>query len=32
MQEGGLHRVKLIACGEAFNRDDVLAFARRRQR
>ena len=32
VQEGGLHRVKLVACGEAFNRDDVLALARRRQR
>src|SRR5215831_12064542 len=28
VQEGGLHRVKLVACREAFNRDDVLAFAR----
>ena len=32
VQEGGLHRVKLVAFGEAFNRNDVLAFARRRQR
>jgi hypothetical protein len=31
MQEGGLHRVKLIAFGEAFNGDDVLALARRRK-
>lgn len=27
MQESGLHRVKLVARGKAFNRDDVLAFA-----
>ena len=32
VQEGGLHRVKLIAFGEAFNGDDVLALARRRKR
>ena len=32
VQEGGLHRVKLVACGEAFNRDDVLALAGRRER
>ena len=31
-QEGGLHRVKHVASGEAFNRHDVLAFARRRER
>ena len=32
VQEGGLHRVQLVAGGEAFNGDDVLALARRRQR
>jgi len=32
MQESGLHRVKHFAAAEAFNGDDVLTFARRRQR
>jgi len=32
VQEGGLHRVKLVAFGEAFNGDDVLALARRNKR
>jgi hypothetical protein len=32
VQEGGLHRVKLIALGEAFYRYDVLASHGRRQR
>jgi hypothetical protein len=28
VQEGSLHRVKFVALGEAFNGDDMLAFAR----
>jgi hypothetical protein len=32
VQESGLHRMKLVACGKAFDRDDVLAVARRRTR
>jgi hypothetical protein len=31
VQEGGLHRVKLVAFGEAFNGDYVLALARHRK-
>src|SRR4029453_9616722 len=31
VQKCGLHGGKLAACGEAFNRDDLLAVARRRQ-
>src|SRR5688572_15976497 len=32
VQEGSLHRVKFVACGDAFNRNDLLAPARRRKR
>jgi hypothetical protein len=32
VQKGGLHGVKLVAFGEALNRDDVLTFARCRKR
>jgi hypothetical protein len=32
VEEGSLHRVKRISCGETFNSDDVPSFARRRQR